>query len=74
METHKSRATFFLKTHLTVQAAAEVSGYNAQYLRRLLRLGRLEGDKIGQVWLIRKASFEIYIRWANQAVDQRFGP
>ena len=36
-------------------AAAEYSGYNEQYLRRLLRAGRLEGIKIGQVWLIETA-------------------
>ena len=38
--------------HLTVQAAAVLSGYSIQYLRRLLRDGTLEGVKIGQVWLI----------------------
>ena len=35
-----------------MQAAAEVTGYNIQYLRRLLRSGVLEGIKIGQMWLI----------------------
>ncbi len=37
--------------YITVQAAAEVTGYNIQYLRRLLRSGTLEGVKIGQMWL-----------------------
>jgi len=35
-----------------VQAAAEATGYNIQYLRRLLRSGKLEGIKIGQMLLI----------------------
>ena len=29
--------------HVTVQAAADVTGYNIQYLRRMLRSGVLEG-------------------------------
>lgn len=36
--------------YITVQAAAEVSGYNLQYLRRLLRARKL-GGVIGLVWL-----------------------
>jgi hypothetical protein len=34
--------------HVPVQAAAEFTGYNIQYLRRMLRSGALEGFKIGQ--------------------------
>ena len=60
--------------HITVQAAAEYSGYSLQYLRRLLRIGKLEGFKIGQVWLIEKFTFDDYLDRAVQAKDQRFGP
>ena len=35
--------------HITVQAAADATGYNIQYLRRMLRAGALEGGKIGQM-------------------------
>jgi hypothetical protein len=35
--------------HITVQAPAEVTGYNLQYLRRILRSGVLKGCKIGQL-------------------------
>ena len=35
--------------HLSVQVAAEISGYSLQYLRRLLRNGKLAGLKLGQV-------------------------
>ncbi len=38
--------------HISVQAAADFSGYSLQYIRRLLRCGKLEGFKIGQVCLI----------------------
>ena len=60
--------------HITVQAAAELSGYSLQYLRRLLRCGKLAGLKIGQVWLIDKTAFEAYLDKAVQATDRRFGP
>jgi excisionase family DNA binding protein len=50
-----------LEKHISVKAAAEFSGYSVQYLRRFLRAGRLEGIKIGQVWLISLASLEAYL-------------
>ncbi len=74
MKTHNSPDSFFLKTHLTVQTAVEVSGYSPQYLRWLLRYGKLAGSKIGQVWLIDKVAFEGYLENAIQAKDRRFGP
>jgi len=43
---------FLVNQHITVQAASDVTGYNIQYLRRMLRSGRLKGVKIGQMWLI----------------------
>ena len=60
-----------LKEHISVKAAAEVSGYNIQYLRRLLRTGRLAGIKIGQVWLISLASLEAYLKRGQMVRDQR---
>jgi excisionase family DNA binding protein len=59
---------------ITVKAAAEVTGYSAQYLRRLLRAGKLDGTKIGQVWLIRLASLETYARNGHLVGDRRHGP
>lgn len=43
-----------LINHISVHATALYSGYCLQYLRRLLRFGKLEGVKIGQFWLIHK--------------------
>ena len=63
-----------VNNHISVQVAAEFSGYSLQYLRRLLRSGKLTGLKIGQVWLIEKSTFETYLEQATQATDQRFGP
>jgi excisionase family DNA binding protein len=48
-------------------------GYNQQYLRRLLRDGRLEGIKVGQVWLIKLASLEAHLRSRQMEQDRRRG-
>ena len=63
-----------LERHLSVRAAAEYSGYNEQYLRRLLRAGRLQGVKIGQVWLIKLASIEAHLQKGQTVQDRRYGP
>jgi excisionase family DNA binding protein len=63
-----------LNNCISVQVAARYSGYSLQYLRRLLRNSKLEGIKIGQLWLIDKRALDIYIEQANDAIDQRFGP
>jgi len=63
-----------VNNHISVKAAAVFSGYSLQYLRRLLRCGKLSGLKIGQVWLIDKDVFFTYLERATKASDQRFGP
>lgn len=46
---HLENSTEILvEKNISVQAAAEKTGYNIQYLRRLLRSGKLEGIKIDQ--------------------------
>ena len=63
-----------LDKHLSVKAAAKTFGYSEQYLRRLLRAGRLEGIRIGQVWLIKLASLEAHLSNGRLSQDQRYGP
>ena len=64
----------FTYEYITVKSAAEFSGYNQQYLRRLLRKGGLTTRKIGQIWLIDQRDFIDYLNDANQSKDKRFGP
>ncbi len=71
---HESLVGAVLEKHLSVKAAAEYSSYNGQYLRRLLRTGRLEGIRIGQVWLIKLASLEAHLSNGRLSQDQRYGP
>jgi len=70
----QSNKSIFIHRHITVQAAAEVTGYNIQYLRRMLRSGALKGVKIGQMWLIDMESLEAYFKHVENASDRRCGP
>ncbi len=63
-----------LNNHISVKAAAAFSGYSPQYLRRLLRLGKVAGLKLGQLWLIELESLETYLAQAGTSADHRFGP
>ena len=74
ISSNKSDTPHVLNNHISVQAAASYSGYSLQYLRRLLRNDKLEGIKIGQLWLVDKGNFDLYIEQAQDATDQRFGP
>jgi len=58
-----------VNNHISVKAAAEISGYSLQYIRRLLRMEKLAGLKLGQVWLIEKSAFEDYLENVTQAAD-----
>lgn len=60
--------------HITVQAAADATGYNSQYLRRILRSGTLKGCKIGQMWLIEVDALEAYLKRLETTSDRRCGP
>ena len=59
---------------ISVKAAAFHSGYNVQYLGRLIRNGKLTGMKLGQTWLIDNRTLEAYLENANHTKDKRFGP
>jgi excisionase family DNA binding protein len=63
-----------IQKHISVQAASETTGYNIQYLRRLLRSGTLEGIKIGQMWLIDMDALEVYLKRVETTSDRRCGP
>lgn len=70
----ENSAGILLDKFITVQAAAEVTGYCCQYLRRLLRVGKLDGVKVGQVWLIQMASLGAHLKHTEATGDLRYGP
>lgn len=63
-----------IQKHISVQAASESTGYNIQYLRRMLRSGALKGVKIGQMWLIEMDALDEYLKRVETTSDRRCGP
>jgi len=59
---------------IAVQIASKQSGYSDQYLRKMLRSEKLQGIKIGQLWLIVYKSLRAYIEVASTTEDLRYGP
>ena len=70
----KSLGSEFLTEYITVRFAANFSGYNQQYLRRLLRENVFRSTRIGQLWLIERDDFLKYLANAKQSDDKRNGP
>ena len=59
---------------ISVKTASDYSRYSRQYLRRLLRTGKIKGFKIGQIWFVDMDAFEEYLEIGSQTTDRRFGP
>jgi len=59
---------------MTVQQAAELSGYHPTYLRWLIRQGDLPARKFGPLWQVSRKGLEAFIRAAEQSGDKRRGP
>ena len=59
---------------LTIQQAAKLSGYHAEYLRIIVRAGKVTAHKFGPVWAISKKSLLDYLQTAEKSDDQRHGP
>ncbi len=54
--------SFFDKRLITTKDASELSGYTSDYLSRLVRLGKIEGQRIGHSWLIERESLEVFLK------------
>lgn len=59
---------------LTVQEAANLTSYHAEYLRLLIREGKIAAHKFGPVWAINKSSLLTYLKIAEKSSDKRHGP
>lgn len=58
----------------TIKEAGEKTGYNEEYLRRLIRENKIESVKIGTVYFIRVESLEKYVAAMQNTQDGRTGP
>ena len=54
---------------ITVTEASRLSKLTPSYIRRLLRNGSLEGEKVGEIWLTSEEAIRDYLK-----KDRRPGP
>ena len=59
---------------MTTQEAAEYSGYDVQYVRRLARQSKIGAVKKGRDWWIDVEKFTAYLRTMIESKDGRAGP
>lgn len=59
---------------ITTAQAVELSGYSIQYVRRLIREGKVKARKFGPVWQVNRASLLAYVKAAAVSDDKRRGP
>jgi len=58
----------------TVSEASKETGYNEEYVRRLIRNGEVEAVKIGNFWLVKAESLRSYVKGVKSMDDGRYGP
>jgi excisionase family DNA binding protein len=59
---------------MSVDEAASLSGYSAEYIRRLIRNDRIRAQKKGLMWWVDRHSLQAYLKEASTSDDQRRGP
>jgi hypothetical protein len=47
---------------LTVNEAADISGYHPDYIRQLIRKGKVNAKKFSIVWMVDKDSLLTYVK------------
>ncbi len=58
---------------ISVNEAAHLTGYHAEYIRELIRLKHIKARKIVIVWQIDQASLMAYAQRADGSGDRRRG-
>jgi excisionase family DNA binding protein len=56
------------ENYIDTREAAQLSGYTEQYMRKLVRLGRIQGKKIRRDWLLDRDSLKKFL-----ATDRKVG-
>lgn len=47
---------------ITTTQAAQITGYNPEHIRRLVRAGKVASKKWGKEWMIEQASLLAYVQ------------
>jgi hypothetical protein len=58
---------------ISVSEAAQLSGYDADYIRKLIRSGKVKARKIITVWQVDRVSLVTYVRKSEKLGGKR-GP
>ena len=59
---------------ISIEDAEDLSGYHPEHIRRLMREGKISGEKKGGQWWIDRKSFLDYLKEAKNSEDKRHGP
>ena len=61
---------------ISTEEAAELSGYHPEYIRRLVRRGKIEAARKGAMFWISRASLIAFLKENKKAKakDSRYGP
>jgi excisionase family DNA binding protein len=59
---------------ITTAEAVRLSGYSSQYIRRLIRTGKIDARKFGPIWQVKKSALLTYLQQAERSDDKRRGP
>lgn len=61
------------QTWISVSDAARMSAYDADYIRKLIRAGKVKARKVVTVWQVDRASLAAYLKATGQ-MGQKRGP
>lgn len=59
---------------ITTTDAAELSGYDVQYVRELARAGKIGAEKKGRDWWIDRDKFRLYLVAVEELGTKKFDP
>lgn len=59
---------------IDIRQASELSGYNSDYLRRVMRQGKIDAQKRGTMWWIDRDSLREYMATVEALGTKKFDP
>lgn len=59
---------------IDIRQASEISGYNSDYLRRVMRQGKIKAQKRGTMWWIDRDSLQAYVALMEALGEKRYDP
>ena len=63
-----------MPNYLLIAEAAEESSYTPQHISLLLRQGRVQGRKVGRIWLVDLDDLQRYEQEMNELGTSKFDP